>query len=114
MKFIVIKALAGSMALAFTGHALAAVSAEEAKKLGGPEYTETGALKAGNKDGTIPAFSGKVPPQGAKAPASAGKFTVGDPYANEKPLYSVDAKNMDKYADKLSDGVKALMQKFPT
>jgi hypothetical protein len=36
-----------------------------------------------------------------------------DPYAGEKPLFSVDAKNMDQYADKLTEGEKAMMKKYP-
>jgi hypothetical protein len=103
--------IAAAVAAAFAGHAMAAITADEAKKLGGAEYNEVGALKAGNKDGTIPAYSGK-PPATAAAPASAGKFKAGDPYASEKPLYSIDAKNMDKYADKLSEGVKTLMRRY--
>ena len=94
-----------------TAHA--AVSPEEAAKLGGPEYTETGAIRAGNADGSIPPYSGQMPPS-AQAPESAGKFKWGDPYADEKPLYVIDAGNMEQYADKLSDGQKVLLKRFPT
>ena len=45
------------------GNALAAVSADEAKQLG-TTLTAVGAEKAGNKDGTIPEYTG-----GIKAPA---------------------------------------------
>jgi hypothetical protein len=45
-------------AFAFSGAATAAVSAAEAAKLG-KELTPVGAERAGNKDGTIPAFVGK-------------------------------------------------------
>ena len=45
------------------GSALAAVSADEAKQLG-TTLTAVGAEKAGNKDGTIPEYTG-----GIKAPA---------------------------------------------
>lgn len=93
--------------------ASATISAADAAKLGGPEFTETGAIKAGNADGSIPPHSGKRP-AAAKPPASAGKFPFGDPYAADKPLYSIDAKNMAQYADKLSDGTKELMRKFPS
>ena len=88
----------------------AAVSADEAAKLK-TELTPFGAEKAGNKDGTIPAWTGgdtTVPagynPRGKRV----------DPFASEKPLYSVTAANMDKYADKLNDGTKAMLKKYPS
>ena len=42
-------------------HALAAVSADEAKQLG-TTLTAVGAEKAGNKDGTIPEYTGGIKP----------------------------------------------------
>ena len=98
-------------AVLLAGSALAAVTAEEAKQLG-TILTEVGAEKAGNKDGTIPAYTGgltTLPPGYDKK-----KGIRPDPFANEKPLYSIDAKNMDQYADKLTVGTKALIKKFPT
>ncbi|MGC7404357.1 DUF1329 domain-containing protein [Pandoraea pneumonica] len=90
--------------------ACAAVTPEEASKLKG-ELTPMGAEKAGSKDGTIPAWDGGY----TKVPAG---FKPGDPridpFASEKPVVSINAKNMDQYADKLSDGVKALMKKSST
>src|SRR3546814_18817730 len=32
----------------------------------------------------------------------------------EKPLFRIDAKNVDQYGDKLSEGQKALIKKYPT
>ncbi|MEJ8822619.1 DUF1329 domain-containing protein [Variovorax humicola] len=89
------------------GVALAAVSADEAKKLG-TELTEVGAEKAGNKEGTIPAYTGGL----TTAPAGFDKTknVRPDPFASEKPLFSIDAKNTDKYGDKLTEGTKALMK----
>jgi hypothetical protein len=55
--------LAASFAAIFSGAAFAAVSADEAKQLG-TTLTAVGAEKAGNKDGTIPEYTG-----GIKAPA---------------------------------------------
>ena len=74
--------------------------------------TAVGAEKAGNKDGTIPEYSGGL----ATPPAEfkKGQGIRPDPFAGEKPLYSVDAKNMNQYADKLGEGVKALMKKYPS
>jgi hypothetical protein len=101
-----------SLALASaTAPALAAVSAEDAKQIG-TTLTEFGAIKAANKDGSIPAYTGGL----TKAPAGF-KTNSGfwlDPFKDEKPLVRIDAKNMAQYADKLSDGQKALLTKFPT
>jgi hypothetical protein len=85
-----------------------AASAEEAAQLG-KTLTPLGAEKAGNKDGSIPAWDGGLtkPAAGYK---SGGRRDQ-DPYAGEKPLFSITAKNMDQYADKLTDGTKAMLKK---
>jgi hypothetical protein len=106
-----IKAAALALALIGCLQASAAVGPEEAKKLG-DTLTPWGAEKAGNKDGSIPAYTGGL----TKAPASydpAKKGVLTDPFADEKPLFSVNAGNMAQYADKLSDGVKAALAKYP-
>lgn len=89
----------------------AAVSADEAKALG-TTLTSVGAEKGANKDGSIPAYSGGM----TTAPAG---FKSGDgirpnPFAGEKPRFSVDAKNMGQYSANLTEGAKALMQKYPS
>ena len=102
-RAIVTAAVAATMA----GTAGAATS-EEAAQLG-KTLTPLGAEKAGNKDGTIPAWDGGLtkPAAGYKA----GGRRDQDPYAGEKPLYTITAKNMDQYADKLTDGTKAMLKK---
>lgn len=87
----------------------AGVSADEAAKLKST-LTPLGAERAGNKDGSIPAWDGGMakPLPGYKT----GDHRA-DPFAAEKPLYSVNAKNMAQYDAKLTDGVKALMKKYP-
>ena len=90
--------------------AFASVTPEEAAKLK-TTLTPMGAEKAGNADGTIPAWEGgytTVPPgykSGDKRP---------DPFAGEKPLFSITAQNMDQYADKLAEGAKELLKKDPS
>lgn len=99
------------LALAYLGAAHAAGTPEEVKQLGAT-LMPWGAEKGGNKEGTIPAYTGQV-----KVPASYDPKKPGvrpDPFVDEKPLYSIDAKNMDKYADKLSEGIKAMLKKYPT
>ncbi len=89
---------------------LAAVSEEEAKQLGST-LTPFGAEKAGNKDGTIPEYTGGVttPPAGHVK----GNGTLVDPFASDKPLFTITAKNVDQYADKLSEASKAMFKKYP-
>lgn len=87
----------------------AAVSAEEAALLK-TTLTPFGAERAGNKEGTIPAWEGgytKVPPNYKSGDARTELFP------GEKPLFSITAKNMDQHLDKLSEGVQALFKKYP-
>src|SRR5574337_1752530 len=102
--------LVAALTAALASTAYAGVSADEAKKLG-TTLTPVGAEKAASKDGSIPEYTGGL----TTAPAGykAGDGIRPDPFASEKPLFSIDAKNMDKYADKLTEGTKALMKKFP-
>jgi hypothetical protein len=90
--------------------ALAAVSPEEARQLGS-SLTEFGAVRAGNANGSIPPYTGglKTAPAGHK-PGSG--FWV-DPFKGEKPLYRIDARNVAQYADKLSEGQRQLLARFP-
>jgi hypothetical protein len=106
-----LKLLAAALALAFAASAQAAVTAEEAKALG-TTLTPIGAEKGANKDGTIPAYTGGLttPPAGFKA----GDGIRPNPFANEKPRLQIDAKNMAQHADKLTEGTKAMLQKYPT
>jgi hypothetical protein len=99
--------LLGALLTSF--HAMAEVSATEAAKLKS-ELTPFGAEKAGNKDGTIPAWTG-----GYTTPIPGDKpgGRRGDPFKDEKPLFSITSKNVDQYADKLTDGVKGLFKKYP-
>ncbi|MDA8483411.1 DUF1329 domain-containing protein [Pseudomonas resinovorans] len=102
--------LAASLLAVHTGVLHAAVSAEEAKQLG-TTLTPIGAEMAGNKDGSIPAYTGgltTLPPG-----FDSSKGVRPDPFANEKPLFSIDASNMDTYADRLSEGQKAILKKLP-
>jgi len=84
--------------------------AQDASRLG-KDLTEWGAERAGNKDGSIPAYDGGL----SKPPSSykQGSGIYVDPFASEKPLYTVTASNMAQYADKLAEGQKALLKKYP-
>lgn len=94
------------------GNALAAPTADEIKQLG-TTLTPWGAEAGANKDGTIPAYTGGL----TKPPASYDKKRPGwrpDPFADEKPLMRIDAKNADQYKDRLTPGTLALIKKYPS
>lgn len=100
-------------AVVFCASAHAAVSNEEASQLG-TTLTPWGAIKSGNEDGTIPAYGADIittiPP--GHDPQKPGQLP--DPFADDKPLFSITAANMEQYADKLSEGTKATLKKYPT
>lgn len=89
--------------------ALAGVSAEEAEQLK-TTLTPLGAERAGNREGTIPAWTGGYT---TPFPGDQPGRQRGDPFAAEKPLLSITAQNMDQYAAKLTDGVQAMLKKYP-
>ncbi|WP_435635848.1 DUF1329 domain-containing protein [Pseudomonas solani] len=107
MKNLPLSLLGGAL-LALLGNApiYAATSAELARL--GNELTPIGAEKAGNADGSIPAWTGGL----TQAPAgwSPGH---GDPFAADKPLYSVDARNLAQYQQLLPEGQAALIKAYP-
>ncbi len=86
----------------------AAISETEAARLGA-DLTPLGGEKAGNADGSIPAWTGGIttPPAG---------YTVGDhhpdPFAGEQPLYTVTPGNLGQYQDHLTDGSVALLKAY--
>lgn len=107
MKF---KLIASAALMALASQGIAAVSADEARQLGGT-LTEWGALKAGNADGTIPAYTGGY--TGRPADFKPGSGFWADPFKDDKPLFRIDSKNMAQYADKLSEGQKKLLRDNP-
>jgi hypothetical protein len=106
-----IRGLVVSLGLVYTGMALGAMNAEEATQLG-TVLTGVGAERAGNKEGTIPAYTGGITTPPKEYQPNSGVRP--DPFAHEKPLFSIDAQNLEPYADRLTEGVKTLMKKYPT
>ena len=102
-----LKHILGLLLLAATS-----VSAQQAAKLGA-DLTPMGGEKAANAAGTIPAWTGGIT---SAAQAGAPGFKSGghhpDPYADEKPLYKVDAASASKYAANLTAGHKALLNAY--
>ena len=70
--------------------------------------TPMGGERAGNADGSIPAWTGGQ----VSAPLPPTTATATHLFEDEQPLYTVDASNMAQYADLLSEGVKAQITKF--
>jgi hypothetical protein len=90
--------------------AWAKATPDEIAKLG-HDMTPVGAERAGNKDNTIPAWDGGLtkPPAGFDV-----KKGYADPFAAEKPLFTITAANAEQYKDKLSVGQLAMLKKYPT
>ncbi len=89
--------------------AVSAVTVQQAQQLK-TVLTPLGAERAGNKDNSIPSWTGGYtlsPPgyrEGDPRP---------DPFAGDKPLFSITSQNVDTYADRLPEGARASFRKYP-
>lgn len=101
--------MVAALSLAVASATMAQPSPDELKLLG-TTLTPWGAEIAGNKDGSIPAYTGGVKPPAGASPSDNKPI---DPYPGEKPLFSITSKNMDQYADKLTLGTKELLKRWP-
>lgn len=73
--------------------------------------TEVGAERDGNAAGTIPPYQGGlVTPPPSYRPGSGSRP---DPFADERPLFSIDAANAEQHAGQLSAGTLALLRRYP-
>ncbi len=99
--------LCAALAVAWSA---AAVTPDEAARLGA-DLTPLGAEKAGNADGTIPAWDGGItaPPAGYERGAHHP-----DPYAGDAVLYTVTQETLAQHAGKLSPGLQALIRAYPS
>ena len=96
-------------ALAAATPAAAKVTGAEAAKLGG-ELTPLGATAAGTESGSIPTWQGGI----TKPPAGyAPGMHHPDPFAADKPLFTITADNFRLYEANLSPGQIALFQRYP-
>lgn len=91
--------------------AVAKVSAAQAAKLDGAKYTCMGALRAGTDTG-VAKYTGKYMGQWPGMSSDKQAWQPG-PYADEKPLFTISAANVSKYADKLTTGEQALFKTYP-
>ncbi|WP_432698087.1 DUF1329 domain-containing protein [Marinobacterium sp. YM272] len=97
-----------SLALsAASAHAV--ITADQVARLGA-DLTPVGAERAGNAEGTIPEWTGGLTqvPAGWERGQDRPDF-----FADEKPLVVITAANMADHADKLTEGMKAMLKQYP-
>jgi hypothetical protein len=87
---------------------IAAVPQAEADKLG-KSLTPMGAEMAGNADGSIPAWK----PMAKNAGTVDSKGFLSNPFASEKPLFTITVQNVDQYKEKLAPGQYAMFKRYP-
>ncbi|MDR3417575.1 MAG: DUF1329 domain-containing protein [Nevskia sp.] len=74
-----------------------------------PGLTPVGAEQAANKDGSIPRWTGGNPQSGDPA----GEYPHDDAIDGDKPLFIITHDNYTRYADRLTEGHKELLRRFP-
>ncbi|SEI67142.1 Protein of unknown function [Allopseudospirillum japonicum] len=96
-----------TVSLLVSGSLEAKVSEQEVQALG-TRLTPIGAEMAGNAEGSIPAWTGGLS-------QAQGNYQQGyaHPFAEETPLFVIDANNYQQYKDKLSAGQIALFKTYP-
>jgi hypothetical protein len=102
--------IAGAIAALLSFSVAAKVPQAEADRLG-KDLTPIGAEKAGNKDGSIPAWEGGL----LKAPACyKGKpARYCDPFPDDKPKFTITKANVAEYKDHLSAGQLRMFELYP-
>jgi hypothetical protein len=105
---ILATAVAAALLLGAAGPASAKLTAQEAARLGA-DLTPLGGEKAGNKAGTIPAWTG-----GLCSPPAGWTIAKGyvDPFAGDKPKFTITAANADQYKANLTPGTYAMLKKY--
>ncbi len=99
----------GVAAVSLPKYAMAQAASYGPDDLKGTVLTPFGSVRAGNADGSIPAWTGE-------APATQAGYQPGDPplvFSDEKPLYSITSANLAQYQDKLAVGAVAMFNKYP-
>ncbi|WP_240223981.1 DUF1329 domain-containing protein [Rheinheimera hassiensis] len=101
--------ISSAIALVLSCSVTAKITSEQAARLGN-DLTPLGAEKAGNADGSIPAWSGGI----TTAPAgySAGMHHP-DPFADDKIVLTIDKSNLEQHKSLLSPGQIKLFEIYP-
>ena len=74
------------------------------------DLTPIGAERAGNADGSIPAWEGGLTQPPAGWTPQQGYV---DPFPEDKPLFTIAAANAAEHADKLTPGLLEMLKKYP-
>ena len=88
----------------------AEIPAEQIARLGA-DLTPLGGERAGNATGTIPEWTGGItePPPG---------YVRGehhrDPYSDDRPLFTINATNIDEHRDRVSAGLQRMLETYST
>lgn len=101
--------ISSAIALVLSCSVAAKITPEQAARLGN-DLTPLGAEKAGNADGSIPAWNGGI----TAAPAG---YTAGmhhpNPFADDKIILTIDKANLDQHKNLLSPGQIKLFEIYP-
>ncbi len=106
-KYLVNAGVATALLLLSTG-VRAGIGADEIARLGA-DLTPMGAEKAGNADGSIPAWEGGIqtPPVEFKP---GGHHP--DPFPDDQPKFVINKENASQHAAKLTEGHKAMLNQY--
>ena len=95
-----------------TALAHAGLSDTELARLG-QDLTPLGAERAGNADGSIPAWSGQWRGTPLHVEFAGSGTPYPTPYPGERPLFSITAQNAGQHREHLSEGQLALFARYP-
>jgi hypothetical protein len=101
--------ISSAMALVLSCSVTAKITPEQAARLGS-DLTPLGAEKAGNADGSIPAWTGGI--TSAPAGYSTGMHHL-DPFKDDKVLMTIDKSNVEQFKNLLSPGQVKLFEIYP-
>jgi len=108
INIILANVLASVLVMTFSLQVSAEMTADEVARLG-VDLTPLGGEKAGNSDGSIPAWDGGLtqPPSGY----TEGGYYV-DPFSGDGIKVTITSGNMGEHAAKLTEGHKALLKTY--
>lgn len=99
-----------TMSVAIVGYATPSVSELAKLGLNDTELTPSGAIRAGNAEGTIPEW--KNEPVKVPAGFKSGTFHA-DPFPSDKVLFTIRASNYGEYVDKLTIAQQNMFKTYP-
>lgn len=99
---------AGVMALSLVSASVSAAMLESNAARLGQDLTPLGAERAGNAEGTIPAWTGGLSNPGADV------HRPQNPFPDDQPLYTITPDNLSEHRERLSPGQIAMFDRYPT